>query len=129
MKHLLALTALIFGATTIAHADILGDWQTEEGESGGYAIVNIAPCGDNSGDICGVITDIIDNENRSAVGTAIIKGMEDRGNGRYRGGQIYAPDQERWYNSRMNLEDDGSLEVYGCVAGGLICRGQTWMPL
>lgn len=126
MRKLFALTAVMAASVTTAMADPSGKWLTEEGETGGFAVVDISLCDDGSGSYCGEIVEIIDNENDSALGVTIITGMEDRGNGRYRGGRIYAPDQDQWYNSRMNIESDGTLAVYGCVAGGLICRGQTW---
>lgn len=126
MRKLFALTAVLAASATTAFADPSGTWRTEEGETGGYAVVTIGECSDGSGNYCGTIIDIVNNENKSSIGSPIITGMEDRGNGRYRGGQIWAPDQDQWYNSRMNLESDGTLSVYGCVAGGLICRGQEW---
>ena len=126
MRHLLASWAALLLLTHGATAQITGTWATQEGETGGYAVVEIAPCPDGTGNICGTITDIVNNDNRSSVGRAIIIDMEDRGRGRYRGGQIYAPDQDRWYVARMNLQGDGTLEVYGCLAIGWPCRGQTW---
>ena len=126
MKTLFALGAVLAAGTTSAIADPSGAWRTEEGETGGYAIVTIGQCSDGSGHYCGTITDILGNDNTSSIGAPIITSMEHRGEGKYRGGQIWAPDQDRWYNSRMTLKSDGTLTVYGCLVGGLICRGQNW---
>lgn len=125
MKRTLGLITALTALSTTAFADVTGVWATEEGETGGYAIVMVTACEDDPAKICGTITDIIDNENRESVGKPIILDMEDKGNGKFRGGKIYAPDQDKWYNSRMVFKGD-VLAVYGCVAGGLICRGQDW---
>lgn len=125
MKKLITLLVCCTAFPAVSFADIRGTWRTQEGESGGYALVLIDFCSDDGDLYCGEIIDLLDTDDTSSLGSAIIVDMEDRGNGRYRGGKIYAPDQDRWYNSRMKLEGD-VLEVYGCVAGGLICRGQDW---
>ena len=51
--------------------------------------------------------------------------MKIRGNGRYRGGKIWAPDRDKTYKSKMLLDGD-VLSVSGCVL--VICRDQTWTP-
>ena len=125
MKKIATLVAVVFAFATTASAQVTGTWRTETGETGGYAVVQISPCGAN---VCGVITSIVNNDNQSAVGEAIIVGMEDRGNGKYGGGRIWAPDQDKWYDAKMELNGN-TLKVSGCVAGGLICRAKNWTRL
>jgi uncharacterized protein (DUF2147 family) len=59
------------------------------------------------------------------LGKPIIRDMAAAGSGAYDGGTIWAPDTDKTYRSRMALSGN-TLEVKGCVAGGLICRGQNW---
>jgi uncharacterized protein (DUF2147 family) len=59
-------------------------------------------------------------------GRNLVWDMEPRGDGAYAGGQIWDPGSDRTYRSRMELDGD-RLKVSGCVAGGLICRSQTWI--
>ena len=125
MKKITALTSATLLASAAAFADPSGTWQSEEGNDGGYIHVTIGLCGDDSGDYCGTIVDVFENDNTTIVGEPIITSMEDRGNGNYRGGRIWAPDEDKWYTSKMKLDGD-TLTVSGCVAGGLICRGQDW---
>ena len=126
MRPVFAAILLAMSVSVSSQAEVIGTWKTEEGENGGYALVQIHLCEDGTGTFCGTILDIIGNETTS-VGLPIITGMLDRGDGKYRSGRIWAPDQDRWYQARMNLESSHQLSVYGCVAGGLICRGQDWI--
>ena len=128
MKYMIAAGALAFGLAGAAQADpAAGTWKTEPGDTGGYLHVAIAPCGAN---VCGVIKAAFD-ENGAEVGDYAHKGkkmiwdMSSGGGGSYSGGKIWAPDADKTYSSKMSLSGN-SLEVKGCVAGGLICRGQTW---
>ena len=54
--------------------------------------------------------------------------MSADGDGYYSGGKIWAPDADKTYSSKMSLSGS-TLVVKGCVAGGLICRGQDWTRL
>lgn len=125
MKRLLltAIAAVFLGSPAVADP-VAGNWRSEPGETGGYIHVRIAPCGSG---ICGVITDVIGNDNTSIVGRTIISNMQADGNGRYSGGRIWAPDNDKTYNSKMTLQGSNQLKVEGCVA--VFCRSQTWTRL
>ena len=120
-----ALTLAIIGFAGIAAADpVEGVWKTQPGDDGNYGLVTISACGN---EICGVLGqgydasgDAIDSPN---IGRQMIWAMKPRGDGRYSGGKIWAPDRDRTYNSKMTLSGN-TLKVEGCVLG--ICRGQTW---
>ena len=70
---------------------------------------------------------MVGNDNRTIIGRDIILGMQIKGNGKYAGGTIWAPDTDKTYSSKMTLEGD-ALVVKGCVAV-FLCRGQNWTRL
>lgn len=122
MKTLLAAAvAAVLGTSAFAD-DVLGTWKSEPGETGGFIHVTMNQCGTK---ICGTIAEVIGVDDQSIVGRQIIADMSPNGGGRYSGGTIWAPDQDRTYRAKMSLSGD-ALEVEGCVLGGAICRGQTW---
>ena len=121
MKFAYAAAAMVAFATPALAADpVVGEWKSEPGETGGYIHVEIAECG---AALCGTITQVVGNDNTSIVGKPIIWDMQAKGKGKYSGGKIWAPDQDKTYRSKMTLSGT-SLKVEGCVA--IICRGQTW---
>ncbi|WP_319546727.1 DUF2147 domain-containing protein [Ruegeria conchae] len=123
--------AAIFAAmaTTAFAADpVDGLWKTAPGDTGGYLHVTISECGSA---ICGTIDSAFDAEGNQQLeyenlGKQIIWDMVPDGAGAYSGGKIWAPDRDKTYNSKMSLNGQNNLTVKGCVAGGLICRGQDW---
>jgi len=121
-KLLIVLAALVLGTTgAIANDAALGLWKSEPGETGGYIHVQIANCGEK---LCGKIVDVIGNDNNKIIGKDIILNMKIQGDGRYFGGTIWAPDQDKTYRSQMKLAGD-DLTVKGCVAF-VLCRSQSW---
>ncbi len=128
MKKLIisAVFALGFAGPALADA-VSGTWKTAEGEEGGYLHVAIAPCG---AAVCGTIKAAYDKAGSLSsgyehLGKKIIWDMNVDGGGSYSGGKIWAPDSDKTYSSKMSLSGK-TLTVKGCVAGGLICRGQDW---
>ncbi len=115
-------TALGVGAALADPA--LGRWRTQPDDNGNTGIVEMVMCGDR---LCGTLTqsmrangEVFQSAN---VGRRIVWDMEPRGNGSYRDGQIWSPDRDQTYSSRMTLAGD-TLTVAGCVL--FICRDQTW---
>ncbi|MEL6203757.1 MAG: DUF2147 domain-containing protein [Pseudomonadota bacterium] len=102
----------------------VGTWQTEPGDAGAFAHVRIAPCG---AQVCGTITRAFDASGSAVqsdtVGKRIVWDMTPDGNGSYSGGRIWAPDRDKVYRSKMEL-NGSRLKVSGCV--GPVCRSQTW---
>jgi len=88
--------------------------------------VKIAACGNK---ICGTIAKAFDASGKEIasqnVGKRMIWDMVPKGEGYYSGGKIWAPDRDKTYKSKMQLNGN-RLKVSGCVLGGMICRGQTW---
>ena len=123
MKKLaLIATITVFATPTLAD-NVFGTWKSEPGDTGGYITVKIQACG---GKICGTILEVVGNKNKDPEGKMIIKEMIAKGGGKYSGGTIWAPDTNKTYKSKMNLNGD-NLVVKGCVA--FICRGQDWSRL
>lgn len=128
MKHTILAAAALTALATVASADpVDGIWKTEPGDDGEYLHVSIAECGSA---ICGTIDSAFDASGNQVLnyehdGKQMIWDMIPEGGGAYDNGKIWAPDRDKTYNSKMALSGD-SLTVKGCVAGGLICRGQTW---
>lgn len=116
--------APIFAPPAFAADPVIGTWQTQPGDDGHFGAVAIAPCGDR---ICGELVRAYDAAGKpiasKAVGRQIVWDMRAAGGGRYTDGEIWAPDRDKTYASKMTLSGD-TLKVYGCVFG--ICRGQTW---
>ncbi|MEP2534084.1 DUF2147 domain-containing protein [Shimia sp.] len=126
----LAAAALLFGASVASADPVEGTWKTAPGDSGGYLHVVIATCG---AALCGTIAQAIaaDGSNTGTyehLGKKMIWDMKADGGGAYSGGKIWAPDSDKTYKSKMKLSGS-KLNVKGCVAGGLICRGQDWTRL
>ena len=64
---------------------------------------------------------MVGNDNRTIIGHDIILGMQIKGNGKYAGGTIWAPDTDKTYSSKMTLKGDALL-----VKGGdrsVFCAG------
>jgi uncharacterized protein (DUF2147 family) len=128
MKQFVLSAGLIVGLSSFAAADpAAGTWKTQPGDTGGYLHVTVAPCGAM---VCGTITAAYDKDGAVSadydhLGKRMLWDMKAEGDGSYGGGKIWAPDSDKTYNSKMSLNGN-TLVVKGCVAGGLICRGQDW---
>lgn len=114
--------ALSFGSAAWAQ-DVNGTWQTEPSDAGGYLQVRIGPCSYDQTLTCGQIVKAVNSTIPDLEGRAIITDMKPNGENRWNGGQIWAPDDDKTYRSKMALTAAG-LKVEGCVA--IFCRGQTW---
>lgn len=126
MKYLVVAAAAALASA--AQADpVAGLWKTAPGDTGGYLHVTMAPCGAS---VCGTIKAAFDGSGTPSaeyehLGKKLVWDMAAEGGGSYSGGTIWAPDRDKTYASKMSLKG-AVLEVKGCVAGGLICRGQSW---
>lgn len=132
MKHIILSVALGLGGglgfASMALADpVDGTWKTAPGDTGGYLHVSIGPC---AAKLCGTISAAFDKTGApdteyEHLGKKMIWDMNADGDGNYSGGKIWAPDSGKTYKAKMAL-GGAKLEVKGCVAGGLFCRGQDW---
>ena len=104
-----AVALALSGGTALAADPIVGNWRTESGE-----MANIAPCG--SSNFCVAI------KTGAHAGKTI--GLLSNDKGRYRG-KITDPETNRTYRGKASI-NGRSMEMSGCVLGGLICQSQTW---
>lgn len=125
MKRLAIAAALLLGAATIAAADpIEGVWQTQPDE-GSFAHVTIAPCG---GAFCGTISRTFKDKaeyNSPNTGKQIVIDMAPQGDSKYEG-KVWRPANNKVYLGKISLSGD-RMNLSGCVAGGLLCKSQTWV--
>lgn len=117
--------ALALAASPAAAQDaVLGTWRTQPDDDGNYGHVRMYECGT---EICGQLIQAFGPGGApvegGSVGTRIIWEMQPAGGGSYTKGKIYAPDRDRTYSSKMQLQGD-VLSVSGCILG--ICRAQRW---
>jgi len=126
MRRLTVLLALVLA--TPAHAqDATGVWKTEPGDQG-YLEVQIAACGTA---LCGTILRARSNAGEEFpgyqhVGKLMLRDMKADGSGKWSGGKIWDPRNDKTYNSKMVLKGD-ALDVSGCVLG--LCQSQQWTRL
>ncbi len=123
---LMLLAGGLWAGPALAADPVAGLWQTQP-DDGAYAHVELAPCGPA---ICGTIRRTFNSsgEYRSAnIGKQLVQGMVPKGNGRYEG-KVWRPSNDRIYNGKLQL-NGASLQMSGCVAGGLLCSKQVWTRL
>ncbi|PVE25185.1 DUF2147 domain-containing protein [Microvirga sp. KLBC 81] len=133
MKSLPLAALALFLLTGAAYAQALdpsGTYLSESGETR----VRIAKCGQvYCGTIISIQGDAKDVNNpdanlrgRSLVGVQMISNIQPSGNGFT--GQLYNYKDGKIYTGKMTFEGK-SMQLSGCVLGGLICRSQTWAKL
>jgi uncharacterized protein (DUF2147 family) len=119
------LAALIALAPALASADpVHGMWKTEV-DDGAYAYVEMAAC--SGGKTCGWMRRSFDDSGEyqsENLGKVLVINMENIGGGQYRGA-VWRPANDKTYTGKMELAGD-VLSLSGCVAGGLLCKAQTW---
>jgi uncharacterized protein (DUF2147 family) len=123
MKKLILATLAILTAG-VAFADpVEGVWQTNANDNGGYAYVQIAPCGDK---MCGTIVKAFDSagaeQSGGDVGKAIIAGMTLVAEGSFTDGQLTAPGGDKVYPASMTVDGD-TLKVKVCPS---LCKTLSW---
>ena len=127
MRHLVKYLTICLAVPVAAVADpVEGVWKTQV-DDGAYAHIEIAPCGTN---FCGVMKETFNSEGAFQspnIGRMIVIDMAADGAGGYTG-KVWRPSNDKIYNGKMELDGD-SLQMGGCVAGGLICSKQTWTRL
>lgn len=123
MRHIIIAAALAWAGTAAAADPIEGVWQTQPDE-GSFAHVTIAPCG---GAFCGSITRTFQGTSEYPspnLGRQIVIDMAPQGGGSY-AGKVWRPANNKIYNGKASVQGD-RMSLSGCVAGGLICKSQTW---
>jgi uncharacterized protein (DUF2147 family) len=137
MKSLALAAAILLAAAPALAGDLTGSWLTRNGESK----VAMSKCG---AALCGTITGLkqpngddgrpktdkhnpdASKRNRPVVGTMIVLNMTPSGTPDKWNGQVYNPEDGKTYSGSITLKGANALDLQGCVAGGLICKTQTW---
>ncbi len=127
MKAILGSVAMVLWAGAAMAADpVEGIWKTKPDDNGNFGYVQIKPCG---AALCGTLIQSFDGTGAKMdsenIGKKIVWDMMAAGGGSYVDGQVWAPDRDKTYNSKMQLTGN-TLAVSGCVLGGLICRASDW---
>ncbi|MEO0820253.1 MAG: DUF2147 domain-containing protein [Pseudomonadota bacterium] len=104
----------------------VGTWKTATNDEGRYLHVVIASCSADPALLCGTVAAAFGGADQSTVGKPILWDMASEGDGRWSGGRVWAPDDDNTYRAKMQMKNAATLELSGCVLGGLICRGQDW---
>ncbi len=113
-------------AAASASGPIAGVWHNPKNT----VAVQTGPCGER---LCGWIVRASDKAQADAtragapplIGTALLRGYRVSGSGRW-SGQIWVPDMRRAFGSTITMVDADTLNVRGCLIGGLICKSQLW---
>lgn len=117
--------------------DPAGIWLTQHGD----ARIQVSRCGAG---ICGRIVWLrdpidaktnkpqVDDKNpnpalqqRPILGLSLLIGMKPSGPSKW-SGQIYNADDGKTYIAHVTAKDNDTLDVTGCIAGGMLCGGETW---
>jgi uncharacterized protein (DUF2147 family) len=131
MRTIIGL-GLLLAAAGPAEAQKLspaGTWASQTGDTR----VRLAPCG--GGQMCGTITWVkspgkdVHNPDpaqrgRDLVGIRMIT-MAPSGADQWKG-TLYRYTDGQTFSGSMKMTGQSTMELSGCVAGGLICRSQTW---
>jgi uncharacterized protein (DUF2147 family) len=134
---LAAVMASLAAGPALAADAVEGDWMASATTK-----VHIAPCRGQPGRLCGDIVWLkapanaagepmrdVNNPDpaqrgRTLLGLPFIRDFQRVEPGRWGGGKIYDPKSGKTYDSRMQLNPDGTLKLEGCVA--VFCQAQTW---
>lgn len=129
--------AIAPSALAIDKNAILGQWYTAEKE----ALVAIYPC---EGRYCGRIvwlkepknpdgTEKIDTHNPDQsrrhdpiIGLQLVSDFTFDGDGAWKGGRIYDPENGKTYSCKMVLSEDQRLKVRGYIGISLLGRTEVW---
>jgi uncharacterized protein (DUF2147 family) len=84
--------------------------------------VNFYNCG---GKLCGKIVAVKDQSRKGEIGTVIMNGAAKTGDKEWRGDLLNTEDGKT-YSGVVTLEGPNALNLKGCAALGIICRGETW---
>ena len=118
--------------------DPSGTWLTE----GGKSQVRLSRCG---GALCGRILWLKEpsdpetgkpkrdrrnadpgKRDRPLIGLDILLGMRPGETPDQWVGEVYNPEDGKTYQASVSLQDARTLQLKGCVLGGLICKSQAW---
>jgi uncharacterized protein (DUF2147 family) len=112
----LAAALVAAGATAAAAASPNGTWTRP---STGTK-VEFYDCG---GKLCGKI---VSAKDKATVGKVIVNGAAKTGDNVWKGSLLNTEDGQT-YSGVITLEGPKALKLEGCVLGGVVCKGETWI--
>lgn len=125
MRMIVLASAIALFAGAAGANDVYGIWQTQKNDEGKFLHVKVHACDSDAAKVCGTIESAHGGATGENVGKPIIWDMSPDGSNAWDDGKIWKVDDDEVYDSEMELKGD-TLEVSGCVLGGLICRSQSW---
>ncbi len=130
---------------------VVGVWATDPDNEDGQAHIQIYKDGDSyAGKIIWLEEPVyppddeegmagkekVDRENpdeslrgRPVLGMEMMSGFEFAGDGKWKKGTIYAPDDGKTYKCKLALNDDGTLKVRGYIGISMLGRNELWTPV
>jgi uncharacterized protein (DUF2147 family) len=115
----LLASALVFGGRSLANEsmDPHGLWLRPEGG----VRFSFYDCG---GLLCAKVVGADRAEDKSGIGTVILRGAAKVGANEWKG-KLYNADDGKIYDGVITVRSTNELSVKGCVMG-ILCGGETW---
>jgi uncharacterized protein (DUF2147 family) len=126
MLSLIAMALAFAGQTSQPTPSVDGVWANPKGT----VHVRTGSCGDK---ICGWITWASPKAQEDArkkgvtqlIGTELLRSYRATDRGHW-AGQVYVPDMQSAFDSTITMVDAQTLNIKGCILGGLFCKAQIW---
>lgn len=132
MKRQMALSPLALALTSVSSlaAPISGEWLTDSRDS----VIKIDNCGTK---MCGKIERVLDPKlpttdiynpdkrlrSRPIIGTLVLSNFTGSG-AEWSDGRAYDPKSGKSYRSKLQLQQNGTLKVSGCIM--FLCQNRYW---
>jgi uncharacterized protein (DUF2147 family) len=140
-KHLIWIASLLLPLIAHAQTSAVGLWKTIDDETGKpKSLVRISETnGEYQGKVEKLFRTPEQDQNpkcdkcedarkeQPIIGMTIITGMKKDKEGEYNGGLMLDPANGKIYKGKMNLRDDGKLDVRGYIGMPMLGRTQTWV--
>lgn len=111
-----ATAAILISATSAFAQSPNGTWTRP---SNGTK-VDFYDCG---GKLC---AKVVSSANKANVGKVIMSGADKAGDNTWKGSLLNLDDGQT-YSGVVTLEGAKALNLKGCVLGGIVCKGETWV--
>ena len=126
MLSQIAMALALAGQTPPVAPSVDGVWTNPAGS----VEVRTGSCGDK---VCGWIVWASPQAQADArkkgvsqlIGTALLRSYRATDRGHW-AGQVYVPDMQSTFYSTITMVDAQTLNIKGCILGGLVCKAQVW---
>lgn len=125
-KFFVTIAAIILASAPASAQAIEGKWTNPKRT----VVVQVARCG---AAYCGTVVQASEKAKAKArkggtanlVGTQILTGLKPLGDGRFRG-RAFVPKRNAHATATVRQLGDDSMQVQGCILGGLLCDNERW---